>query len=88
MVACIKEKASAHEVAKSTAQRAVGRSVKHNWDCSQIENEEEEEGEDWQKEDQIRAQWDEEQKLEESLGTKKDGRKLLAAGGHAKGTRI
>ena len=49
MVEGIKEKASAHEDAKSTAQRAVGQSVKQSWDCSQTENEEEEE-EDWQKE--------------------------------------
>ena len=31
------------------------------WDCSQIENEEEEEI--WQERDQMAAQWDEEQKL-------------------------
>ena len=57
----IKEKASAQEDAKATAQRKAGQSVKQHWDCSQIENEEEEEEEGWQKE----------------FGTKKDGRKLL-----------
>ena len=36
-----------------------------SWDCSQIENEEEEES--WQEKDQLAAQWDEEQKLEEIL---------------------
>ena len=36
-----------------------------SWDCSQIENAEEEES--WQERDQMAAQWDEEQKLEEIL---------------------
>ena len=45
-----------------------------SWDCSQIENEEEEEG--WQERDQMAAQWDEEQTLEEI--TKSDGRKPWA----------
>ena len=62
MVPGIKETASAHEDAKSTAQRAAGQSVKQNWDCSQIENEEEEEEEDWQKENQIAVQWAEDEK--------------------------
>ena len=61
MVAGIKEKASAHDDAKSTAQRTVGQRVKQNWDCSQIGNEEEEEEKDWQEENQMAAQWDEEQ---------------------------
>ena len=43
VVAGIKEKASAHEGAKSTAQRTAVQSVKQNWDCSHIENEEKEE---------------------------------------------
>ena len=42
----IKEKAGMHEGAKSGAQRTVGQSVKQGWDCSKIENEEEEEEED------------------------------------------
>ena len=67
VVAGIKEEASAHEDAKMTAQRAVGQSVKQNWDCSQIEYEEEEEEEDWQKENQVEVQWDEDEKLEEIL---------------------
>ena len=48
MVAGIKEKAGVHEDAKSTAHRTVGQSVKQSWDCSKIENEEEEEEENWQ----------------------------------------
>ena len=36
-----------------------------SWDCTQIENAEEEES--WQERDQIAAQWDEEQKLEEKF---------------------
>ena len=56
-----------HEDAKSTAQSTVGQSVKQSWDCSQIENEEEEGEEDWQKEDQMEVQWAEDEKLEESL---------------------
>ena len=41
VVAGTKEKASAHEDAKPTAQRTVGQSVKQHWDCSQIESGEE-----------------------------------------------
>ena len=63
VVAGIKEKASAHDDAKATAQRTAGQRVKQNWDCSHIENEEEEEEDDWQKEDQMEVQWDEEEKL-------------------------
>ena len=43
------KKASTHEDDKPTAQRTVGQGVKQNWDCSQVENLEEEEDEDWQK---------------------------------------
>ena len=67
MVAGIKEKASAHDGAKATAQRTVGQSVKQNWDCSQIANEEEEGEEDWQKENHMEVQWAEDEKLEEIL---------------------
>ena len=55
-----------------------------SWDCSQIDNEEEEES--WQERDQMAVQWDEEQKNGGNFGTKNDGRKPLAVGGHAKGT--
>ena len=70
MVAGIKEKASAHEDAKSTAHGTAGQSVKQNWDCSQIENEEEE---DWQKENQMEVQWAEDEKLEETLERRRMG---------------
>ena len=65
MVASIKEEASAQENANSTALRTVGQKV--IWDCSQIENEEKKEEEDWQEEDQMEVQWGEEQKLEDIL---------------------
>ena len=65
MVADIKEEASAQEDANSIARRAVGQRVMQNWDSSQVENEGEEEC--WQEGDQMAAQWDEEQKLEEFL---------------------
>ena len=57
VVAGIKENAGVREDAKSTAQRTAGQSVKQSWDCSQIENEEEEEEDNWQKEDQRRTGW-------------------------------
>ena len=41
VVAGIKEKASVYDDAKATAQRTAGQSVKQNWDCSQIDEEEE-----------------------------------------------
>ena len=67
VVAGIKEKASAQDDTKATAQRTSGQRVKQSWDCSQIDNEEEEEEDDWQKEDQMGRQWDEDEKLEEFL---------------------
>ena len=73
----IKEKASAHEDVKSTAQRTAGQSVKQSWDCSQIENEEEEEN-DWHKENQMEVQWAEDEKLEESLERRAEGVSLQA----------
>ena len=74
VVAGIKEEASAREDAKSTSQKTVGQRFKQNWECSQIENEEEEEEKGWLEEDQMAVQ--------------KDGRKFFAAGSYAKGTRI
>ena len=55
MVWGIKKKARAQVDAKQTAQRTVWQSVKQNWDCSQVENEEEDE--DWQEGDQMEMQW-------------------------------
>ena len=51
--------------AKESAQRSVGQSVMRSWDCSHIENEEEEES--WREGEQMAAQRDEEQNLEETL---------------------
>ena len=54
VVADIKEKkACAQDDAKETAQRTAGQRVKQKRDCSQIENAEEEEEDDWQKESQM-----------------------------------
>ena len=88
VVAGIKEKASAHEDAKSTAQRTVGQSVKQNWDCSQLEIEEEGEEEDWQKEDQMEVQWAEDETLEEFLERRRMEGSSLKGGCQAKGTRV
>ena len=94
VVAGIKEKASAHEDAKSTAQRAAGQGVKQNWDCSQIETEEEEEEEDWQKEDQMcnglsmtswRRFWNEEE-WEEVLCRRMSCKRYLIEGKKPRGT--
>ena len=71
----IKERASVHDGIKEAVQRPVGQSFMRSWECSQLENEEEEES--WREGDQT-ARGD--------LGAKKDGRKLLEVGGHAKGT--
>ena len=64
MIAGIQKKAI-EEGVKYKVKRTGGQSFMRSWDCSQIENEEEEEC--WQERDQMAAQWDEEQKLEEIL---------------------
>ena len=56
------------------------------WDCSQIENEEEEEDEDWQKANRMEMQWAEDEKLEEILEKKKSGIRFLARRSLVKGT--
>ena len=66
VVAGIKEEAGVHKDAKSTAQRTVGQSVKVGT-ARKSKNEEEEEEEDCQKENQVKVQWAEDEKLEESL---------------------
>ena len=73
----IKEKASAHDDAKATAQRTAAQSVKHTWGCSQIEIEEEEDEDDWQKENQMEGQWAEDEKLEEILARRRMERSSL-----------
>ena len=64
-VAGIKVKASVHDGEKNDVKRPVEQSFMRSWDCSQIENEEEEES--WQERDQMATQWDEGQKFEEIL---------------------
>ena len=74
-----KKKLRAHVDAKPTVHRTVGQSIKQNWDCSQIENVEEEEDEDWHEGDQMKEQWDEDEKLEEILEQRRvDGGSLQA----------
>ena len=46
-------------------KRTGGQSLMQSWDSSQVENGEEKES--WQERDQMAAQWDEEQKMEEIL---------------------
>ena len=65
MVAGIEKKARAQIDAKQTAQRVAGQSVKQNWDCSQIENGQEEEDGDWQQREHTEMQWVEDEQLQE-----------------------
>ena len=51
------------ECCKSERKRTEGQNPIQRWDCSQIENEEEEES--WQEGDQMAEQWEEEQHLED-----------------------
>ena len=62
-----------HDGEKHNVQRPVEQSFMRSWDCSRIENGEEEET--WREVDQMAAQWEEVQKLEEIVW--KDGRKLF-----------
>ena len=55
-----------------------------SWDCSQIENEEEEES--WQEGDQMAEQWEEEQHLEEVVERRRMEGSPLKIGNHAKST--
>ena len=48
---------------KEAVQKPAGQSFTRSWDCSQVVNEEEEES--WREGDQMAAQWEEEQRLEE-----------------------
>ena len=52
-----------HDGIKEAVQKPAGQGVMRSWDCSQIENEEEEES--WREGNQMAAPWDEEQKLDE-----------------------
>ena len=65
VVVGIKENARVNDCAKEAVRRPAGQSFMRSWDCAQIENEEEEES--WRERDQMAAQWDDEQQLEEIL---------------------
>ena len=58
-----------HNGDKEAVQRPAGQRVTRSWDCSQIENEEEDVS--WREGDQMAAQWEEEQKLEEIVERKR-----------------
>ena len=77
MVAGIQEKVSMDDGDENDVKM-------RRWDCSQIENEEEEES--WQERDQMAAQWDEEQKLVEILEQRRIEGRPRAVGGFAKCT--
>ena len=62
------QKKAIDEGVKNKVKRKGGQSLMRCWDCLQIENEEEEES--WQERDQMAAQWDKEQKMEEILEQK------------------
>ena len=55
VVAGIKEKECVHDGDNDAVQRPVGERVVRRWDCSQIEDEDEEES--WREGDQMAAQW-------------------------------
>ena len=63
VVASIQEKVSVDDGVKNNVKIPKGQSFMRSWDCSQMENEEEEES--WREGDHMAAQWDEEQKLGE-----------------------
>ena len=74
VVASIMEKVSVHDGEKDDVKRPVEQSFMRSWDC---ENEEEEES--WRERDQMTAQWEEEQELDEILeqrGNEGDSLKL------------
>ena len=77
LCAGIKEKRQA--CTRMPSRPHKGQSVKQSWDCAQIENEEEDEVEDWQKEDQMEVQWAEDEKLEEVLGRRRTNGSTLQA---------
>ena len=61
----LQAKVSMHDGVKNNVKRPVEQSFMQSWDCSHIENEEEKES--WREGDQMAAQWDEKQKLEDIL---------------------
>ena len=62
---------------KPSSQRAVEQKVKQNWDCSQIEDRDEEETMEWCEDDELKKQSEEVNKVEERL-------KIVGSGGVAK----
>ena len=54
-----------HDGVKNDVKRPVEQSFMRSWDCSQIENELEEES--WREGDEMAAEWDEKQQLEDIL---------------------
>ena len=62
---------SAEDKVENKEKRTGGQGPMRRWDCSQIENEE------WQERDQMAAQWEEEQNMEEIVERRRmEGRSL------------
>ena len=56
-----------------TSQRTVEQRVKQNWDCSQIEDRDEDGVMNWDEDDELKNQWEEVKKVEEKLIRKEVG---------------
>ena len=88
---------ASEESCKNERERTGGLNPMQSWDCSQIENEEEEES--WQERDQKAEQWKEEQHLEDiverrrregsslKLGAMQEARELVVHGRMAQGKK-
>ena len=72
------------ESAENKEKRTGGPDLMRSWDCSQIENEEEEES--GQERNQMAAQWEEEQKLEGIMERRRMEGSSLNLDCHAKST--
>ena len=59
------QRMASEECCKSERKRTEGQNPAQRWDCSQIQNEEEEES--WQEGDQMAKQWEEEQHLQDII---------------------
>ena len=86
VVAGIKEKVSVHDGVKNDVKRPVEQGVMRSWDCSQMENEERGGKLARRGSDDSTVGW--RATIGGDVGTKKDGRKLLAVGGYAKCARV
>ena len=61
-------------------ERTVGQKcVKQSWDCSQVENEQEEEEEVWQEENQMELHWAADERLEKIVDRRRMERNSLQA---------